>query len=97
MVIIRNKGKKTYYQAFHDYADRKKTNTMERVLVLALLESFNKRITYLKGDKIVDVADYAKQHEIYLPGLLNAARRQTIPAFREKGVWKIGASFDSQL
>ena len=22
--------------------------------------------------------------------LFNAARRQTIPAFREKGVWKIG-------
>ncbi|MEI6477631.1 MAG: Fic family protein [bacterium] len=93
ILIIRNKEKKTYYRAFHDYRDTKKTDTLERVLYLALLESLHRRITYLKGEEIVDVAEYAKSHEIYLPRLLNAAARQTIPAFREKGVWKIGAGF----
>ena len=61
--------------------------------MLGLFESLHKRITYLKGDAIIEVADYAKTHEEGLPALLNAARRQSIPAFREKGVWKIGESF----
>lgn len=93
MVIVRNKEKDTYYRAFYDYRDLKKTDTMERVVTLALFESLHKRITYLKGEEIIEVAVYAKKHDAYLPGLLNAARRQTIPAFREKGVWKIGAEF----
>lgn len=90
MIIIRNKDKKTYYRAFYDYRDTKKSDTMERVVVLALLESLHKRITYLKGEEIIAVAEYAKEHRTHLPKLLNAARRQTIPAFREKGTWKIG-------
>lgn len=95
MVIVRNKEKDAYYRAFYDYRDLKKTDTMERVVMLSLFESLHKRITYLKGEEIIEVAEYAKKHSSYLPSLLNAARRQTIPAFREKGVWKIGASFES--
>src|SRR3989344_1308971 len=96
VVIVRNKEKDTYYRAFYDYRDLKKTDPMERVVTLALFESLHKRITYLKGEEIVEVADYAKKHNSYLPSLLNAARRQTIPAFREKGVWKIGVNFGSK-
>ena len=92
MIIVRNKEKKTYYQAFYDYQD-KKPQTMEKVITLALFESLNKRIAYLTGDKIIDLADYAKNNRIYAPKVLNAARRQTIPAFREKGVWKISENF----
>ena len=63
---------------------------MEKILTLALTESLHKRIAYLQGDKIVTLADFAKVDKKSINALLNAARRQTIPAFREKGVWKIG-------
>jgi len=63
---------------------------MERILSLSLLESLHKRITYLKGDKIIELIEYAKKIGQMAPAVLNMAKRQTIPAFREKGVWKIG-------
>jgi len=46
-----------------------------------------------KGENIIRLSDFAKQSGKALSGLLNAARRQTIPAFREKGVWKIAKDF----
>ena len=66
---------------------------MEKMMALGLMESLHKRITYLKGDTIITLADYVKKHKKSAPALANAARRQNIPAFREKGVWKIGESF----
>jgi Fic family protein len=89
-IIIRDKEKQTYYEAFGEYKEQKKTKTMEKIITLALTESLHKRIAYLQGDKIVTIADLAKAHKKSINALLNAARRQTIPAFREKGVWKIG-------
>jgi Fic family protein len=89
-IIIRDKEKQTYYQAFGEYKDLKKTKTMEKIITLTLTESLYKRIAYLQGDKISTLADYAKANTKSINALLNAARRQTIPAFREKGVWKIG-------
>ncbi|MBU0981276.1 Fic family protein [Patescibacteria group bacterium] len=93
-LIIRNKEKKDYYQAFRKYDDRQVTKDMERIIALALLESLHKRIAYLKGSKIVDLADYAKSDDLNLSSLINAGHRQTIPAFREKGVWKIDSGFE---
>ena len=89
-IIIRNKEKRVYYKAFAEYKDSKKTKIMEKMITLALMESLHKRIAYLQGDKIITLADYAKANTKSVNTLLNAARRQTIPAFREKGVWKIG-------
>jgi len=89
-IIIRDKEKQLYYKAFGEYKDSKKTKTMEKIITLALTESLHKRIAYLQGDKIIILADYAKENKKSVNTLLNAARRQTIPAFREKGVWKIG-------
>lgn len=91
-VMIRDKEKKDYYQAFEDWRDSKKTATMERIISLALLEALHKRIAYLKGEEILPLADYARNKQKSIPSFLNAARRQSIPAFREKGIWKIGAS-----
>lgn len=91
-IIIRNKDKKNYYQALKEYDDKDKTESMENIMGLCLLESLHKRITYLKGDKIITVSDYAKKHKLNNSALLNAAKRQTIPAFHEKGVWKISES-----
>ncbi len=89
-VIIRDKEKRIYYEAFREYKDHKKTKDMEKIISLALTESMHKRIAYLRGDKITSLADFARVHKQSINALLNAARRQTIPAFREKGVWKIG-------
>lgn len=96
-VIIRNKNKGEYYQAFHRYHDDKKTQEMERVLVRVLLESLHKRISYLQGDTIITLAQYVKEQGLSAPAVFNAARRQTIPAFREKGVWKIGRGYVFRL
>lgn len=91
-LIIRNKGKQKYYECFQKYEDFKKTNPMERLLALALIESLHKRIAYLKGNKIIDLKEYSKTQKRSFNALLNSARRQTISAFREKGVWKIDIS-----
>ncbi|NMB47976.1 Fic family protein [Candidatus Kuenenbacteria bacterium] len=94
MIIIRDREKKEYYKAFGDYRDDKSAKTMEKVVYLALMESLNKRITYLKGQKIITLSEYTKTHNLSAPAMTNAARRQYIPAFREKGVWKIGEDFE---
>lgn len=91
-IIIRDKEKATYYRTFVEYRDDKKTKTMERVIALAIMESLHKRITYLAGESIIPLSDAIKEQHASPPAVLNAARRQTIPAFREKGVWKIKAS-----
>ena len=73
-----------------EYRDDKKIRSMDRLIALAVMESLHKRIAYLKGLQIVNLTDFAKTSDKPIPAILNAARRQTIPAFREKGVWKIG-------
>ncbi|MFA5854973.1 MAG: Fic family protein [Candidatus Gracilibacteria bacterium] len=88
-VIIRNKEKQDYYAALRTYDASKNTKPMGRIIGLALIESLNKRVAYLRGLKIVPLAEYAKRKKSSFPALLNAAKRQTIPAFREKGVWSI--------
>ena len=92
-LIVRNSGKERYYQAFRDYGGRQTTKTMEDILALALVESLHKRLSYLQGEAIIRLSDYIKEHGLSAPAVTNAARRQTIPAFREKGVWKIGEGF----
>lgn len=90
MIIIRDKEKARYYESFKEYRYKDNTNAMETVIALAIMESLHKRITYLRGQEIVRLSKYAESNEKSVHALLNAARRQTIPAFREKGVWKIG-------
>lgn len=96
MIIIRDKEKAQYYKSFGDYRYQENTKTMEKVLSLALIESLHKRITYLKGEEIIKLSEYAKKNSESVHALLNAARRQNIPAFREKGVWKIGVDHDKK-
>lgn len=92
-IIIRDKEKKDYYSTFAEYRDKKTAKKMEKILALSLTESLHKRITYLKGEKIVTLSEYAKTSHASASALTNAARRQNIPAFREKGVWKIAQGF----
>ncbi|OGM09877.1 hypothetical protein A2159_02120 [Candidatus Woesebacteria bacterium RBG_13_34_9] len=88
-VIIRDKEKEYYYKAFKLYQDNKNTKIMEEMIARAVMESLHKRIAYLKGNKIINLSQYAVKINKPVPTVLNAAKRQTIPAFREKGVWKI--------
>ena len=92
-VIILDKEKKTYYRSFWEYKDSKNTKVLEKVISLALMESLHKRITYLKGEDIVPLSEYTSLDKKSASTILNAAKRQTIPAFREKGVWKINKNF----
>jgi Fic family protein len=93
VVIIRNKEKKQYYESFQEFQKNQNTKKMEKILTLAVMESLHKRLTYLKHEKIIPLADFAKKNGKSVSALLNSARRQTIPAFREKGVWKVAAFF----
>jgi len=92
-IIIRDKEKQIYYKTFSHFRDIKSTKKMEQVLYLALSEGLHKRISYLEGAEIITLAEYAKKNLLPLASLINAGKRQTIPAFREKGVWKISASY----
>lgn len=94
-IIIRDKEKEVYYSSFNEYrySGNKKTDIMEKILGLALLESFHKRIAYLKGEEIVRLSEYIKESGEKKSNLLNKAKRQSISAFREKGIWKISKKF----
>lgn len=91
-LMVRDKEKQVYYRSFNEYNDAKNPKTMEKIVTLALLESLHKRLAYLRGDAIIPLADHAKRMKESIHALSNAARRQTIPAFREKGVWHIGVT-----
>ncbi|MGH9436699.1 MAG: Fic family protein [Terriglobia bacterium] len=78
-----------YYDAFQEYETKKSTKIMEEIVGRALTTSYHKRLAYLEGKAVVMLKDYAKQHKLSLSNLINKANRQTIPAFLEKGVWKI--------
>lgn len=93
-ITIFNKDKhKNYYSGFDEYERSKKTAIMEKTIALQAKESLHKRLTYLKGEEIMTLTDYARERKLNITALLNSARRQTIPAFREKGKWKIGRSY----
>ncbi|MEK7592821.1 MAG: Fic family protein [Patescibacteria group bacterium] len=89
-IIVRNKEKESYYSALRSYDDSHNIKPMIRIVELAVLESLHKRLAYLRGLEIIPLSQYADKVQTSFHALLNSARRQTIPAFREKGVWKIG-------
>ncbi|OGI60300.1 cell filamentation protein Fic [Candidatus Nomurabacteria bacterium RIFCSPHIGHO2_01_FULL_37_25] len=79
-----------YYDAFAEYDKNGATKIMEEIVAKALTNSYHKRLAYLEGKKIMTLVDYAKQNKLSHSNLINKANRQTIEAFLEKGVWKIG-------
>ena len=91
-IIVRNKEKETYYSALRSYDDSRNFKLMIRIVELAVLESLYKRLAYLNGREIIPLSQYAGISQNSFHALLNSARRQSIPAFREKGVWKIGVN-----
>lgn len=82
-----------YYDAFTEYDKNGMTTIMEEIVAKALTNSYHKRLAYLEDKKIVTLNEYAKSNNLSHPNLINKAGRQTIEAFLEKGVWKIGEDF----
>lgn len=85
--------RKKYYNAFKEFDEKGKTEIMEEIVAKALTNSYHKRLAYLEEKKIMTLAEYAKSQKISHSNLINKATRQTIEAFLEKGVWKIGIDF----
>ncbi|HAT73644.1 MAG: hypothetical protein US30_C0009G0015 [Candidatus Moranbacteria bacterium GW2011_GWF2_36_839] len=79
-----------YYEAFRDFDAKGATDIMEEIVGKALTNSYHKRLAYLEGKKIITLVEYAKSNKLSHSNLINKATRQTIEAFLEKGVWKIG-------
>ncbi len=78
-----------YYDAFKEYEQKGSTKIMEEIIGRALTNSYHKRLAYLEGKTVITLNEYAKQNKLSSSNLINKANRQTIPAFLEKGVWKI--------
>ncbi len=91
-IIFRDKEKKEYYQALKEYDQSRKTKRLEDLLWLLLMESFHKRLAYLKALNIIPLTQLSETIGKSKQTLLNAAKRQSIEAFREKGMWKIGVA-----
>ncbi|MEI7741132.1 MAG: Fic family protein [bacterium] len=79
-----------YYEAFREFDTKGATVIMEEMVGKALTSSYHKRLAYLEGKKIMTLAEHAKMSGISHSSLINKAKRQTIEAFLEKNVWKIG-------
>jgi len=85
--------RKMYYEAFVEFDGKGTTKIMEKIVEKALTNSYYKRLAYLEGKKIITLADYAKSNKLSHSNLINKANRQTIEAFLERNVWKIGLNF----
>jgi Fic family protein len=79
-----------YYDAFKEFQTKGHTKIMETIVVKALTNSYHKRLAYLENKVITDLSDYAKEYKLSHANLINKAKRQTIEAFTERGIWKIG-------
>lgn len=82
--------RKKYYEAFAEFDKNEATTIMEEIVGKALTNSYHKRLAYLESKNIVTLAEYGKKNKLSHSNLINKATRQTIEAFLEKGVWKIG-------
>lgn len=90
-IIIQNKSKKSdYYPLFDEYRLSNKYDGFTEMFGLLLMESLHKRIAILTMPEIIKLSDWAKANNVAGNIAANKAARQTIPAFREKGIWKIG-------
>ncbi len=89
-VNIKFIDRKKYYEAFKEFEEKGSTAIMEEIVGKSLTNSYHKRLAYLENKKIMTLVDYAKENKLSHSNLINKATRQTIEAFLEKEVWKIG-------
>ena len=87
---IAKKEKLEYYMAFNEFNNSNKIKPMISLLTKGLMESLHKRIAYLKGLRVIRLSEFVNLRKLSGSSIFNSAKRQSIPAFRERGVWKIG-------
>lgn len=88
--------RKKYYEAFKEFDEKGSTAIMEEITAKALTNSYYKRLAYLEDKKIITLIEYAKTNKLSHSNLINKANRQTIEAFLEKNIWKIGVDFNKE-
>ena len=86
-LIIKNKEKLEYYMAFNEFNNSNKIKPMISLLTKGLMESLHKRLAYLKGLRVIKLSEFVKIQKLAGSSIFNSAKRQSIPAFRERGVW----------
>jgi Fic family protein len=91
-VNIKFIDREMYYEAFKEFNKKGTTKKMGEIVGKSLTNSYHKRLAYLEGAHIMTLAEYAKKYKVSHSNLINKAKRQTIEAFLEKGVWKIGVT-----
>ena len=84
-----------YYTAFKDFESNGNTKIMEEIVGRALTNSLHKRLAYLEAKEIITLNEYSKRNRLVHANLINKAKRQTIEAFLEHGVWKIGVEYNN--
>ncbi len=82
--------RKKYYDAFREFDLKKKTSIMEKIVAKAITNSYHKRLAYLEEKRIITLREYSDISKMSHSNLINKANRQTIEAFLEKNIWKIG-------
>ncbi len=51
---------------------------------------YHKRLAYLEHKEIISLKEFSKRSGQSHANVINKAKRQTIEAFLEKNIWKIG-------
>lgn len=92
MIPAKNKFQE-YYPALDAYDRRNSMTELEEYLGTLILEALHKYIAVMSGVKIIPVTEWAKLNNVSPTSVLNKAKRQTVPAFRRRGVWMIPAEF----
>ena len=93
-IIIPNKSKSDeYYPALDDYMKTNKIDKLTELFAKLLIESLYRRITKLTAKKIIALSEWAKMNNIDAQSASNKAARGTIPAFRIRDHWMIGADY----
>lgn len=89
-INIRFVNRQDYYRSFREFQLDQNITTMESIVAKAMINSYHKRLAYLESKSIITLSEYSKTSKDSYSNILNKAERQTISAFRDCGVWKIG-------
>lgn len=89
-INVKFADRKKYYEAFAEFDKSKKTDIMENIVGLGMLQAYYKRLAYMESKQIMLLSQYAKLIKTSNQNLINKAKRGTVEAFMEKNVWKIG-------
>jgi len=79
-----------YYNAFEEFDNNGKTTIMEDITGKALTNSYHKRLAYIEEKQIISLKEYARLNNTSHSNIINKAKRHSIEAFTEKGIWEIG-------